>query len=41
MVLLRESKHLLKIRAGKFGIQVGSQQFTVRNLTVNNANTGE
>ncbi|KAF9235735.1 glycoside hydrolase family 55 protein [Melanogaster broomeanus] len=25
---------------GKFGIQVGNQQFTVRNLTVNNANIG-
>ena len=25
---------------GKFGIQVGNQQFTVRNLTVNNAAIG-
>lgn len=28
------------VSLGKYGIQVGNQQFTVRNLTVNNAATG-
>ncbi|KAG6373189.1 glycoside hydrolase family 55 protein [Boletus reticuloceps] len=30
--------NLLTFRAGKIGIQVGNQQFTVRNLIINNAN---
>ncbi|KAF8078080.1 exo-beta-1,3-glucanase [Lyophyllum atratum] len=30
----------LVFNGGKFGIWVGNQQFTVRNITVNNANTG-
>ena len=25
---------------GNFGMWVGNQQFTVRNITINNANTG-
>ncbi|OSX66163.1 glycoside hydrolase family 55 protein [Postia placenta MAD-698-R-SB12] len=31
----------LVFNGGQYGIDVGNQQFTVRNLTVNNANTGE
>ncbi|KAG1835639.1 glycoside hydrolase family 55 protein [Suillus variegatus] len=31
----------LVFNGGKYGIWVGNQQFTVRNLTVNNANTGK
>lgn len=30
----------LIFNGGKFGIWVGNQQFTVRNITVNNAQTG-
>lgn len=30
----------LIFNGGKYGIWVGNQQFTVRNLTVNNAQTG-
>ena len=32
---------LMNFHLGKIGIQVGNQQFTVRNLTVNNADVGE
>ena len=31
----------LVFNGGKYGIWVGNQQFTVRNITVNNANTGQ
>jgi hypothetical protein len=27
--------------SGRMGIQVGNQQFTVRNITINDANVGE
>lgn len=32
---------MMSIHSGNVGITVGNQQFTVRNLTVRNANTGE
>lgn len=38
---LYELNKMMTFRSGKIGIQVGNQQFTVRNLTVNNANIGE
>lgn len=31
----------MNFNLGNIGILVGNQQFTVRNLTVNNANVGE
>lgn len=31
----------MNFHSGKIGIQVGNQQLTVRNLTVNNAVVGE
>lgn len=38
-VLIRPNLDLV-FNGGKFGMWVGNQQFTVRNITVNNANTG-
>lgn len=40
MTLSKPNK-MMNSYSGKVGIEVGSQQFTVRNLTVNNANVGE
>lgn len=41
MGLQNDQKSAMNFYLGKIGIEVGNQQFTVRNLTVNNAVTGK
>ena len=37
----QQTETIINSHSGKIGIMVGNQQFTIRNLTVNNAETGE